>query len=196
MTYNNKKVIVSVLYCSPSQNNNEFELLLSNFEQLLNDVNKSKPFLSVIKGGYNARFSSWRANDVNATKGSKLYSFTSPDGFPQLINEPTHIQTNSSSFIDLIFTDQPNLLVNTGVHASLHPNRHYQIVHSSFNLNICYSPPYQCQIWDYKMADSTNIRKALGSVNLAKFFDHKDINAQVSVINEIILNAFPQLRAY
>ena len=105
MTYNNKKVIVSVLYCSPSQNNNEFELLLLNFEQLLNDVNKSKPFLSVIKGGYNARFSSWRANDVNVTKGSKLYSFTSPHGFPQLINKPTHIQTNSSSFIDLIFTD-------------------------------------------------------------------------------------------
>ena len=45
------------------------------------------------------------------------------------------------------------------------------------------------------MADSTNIRKALGSVNWAKFFDHKDINAQVSVINEIILNAFLELRA-
>ena len=31
-----------------SQNNNKFELFLSNFKQLLNDVIKRKPFLSVI----------------------------------------------------------------------------------------------------------------------------------------------------
>ena len=32
MTYNHKKVTVSVIHRSPSQNNNEFELFLSNFE--------------------------------------------------------------------------------------------------------------------------------------------------------------------
>ena len=42
--------------------------------------------------------------------------------FPKLINEPTHIQINSSSCIDLVFTDQRNLSLNSGVHASLHPN--------------------------------------------------------------------------
>ena len=39
--------------------------------------------------------------------------------------------TKSSPCIDLIFTDQPNLSVNSGVHASLHPNCHHQIVHTS-----------------------------------------------------------------
>ena len=38
MTYNNKKVIVSVIYRSPSQNNSEFDLFLSNFEKLLSDI--------------------------------------------------------------------------------------------------------------------------------------------------------------
>ena len=86
-------------------------------------------------------------------------------GFTQLINEPTHIQSSSSSCIDLIFTDQPNLSVNCGVHASLHPNCHHQIVYSRFNLGIYYSPPYQRLTWDYKKADTTKIRKALDSVN-------------------------------
>ena len=54
MTFNNKKVIVSLICRSPSQNNNEFELLVSNFEQLLIDVNKRKPSLSVITGNINA----------------------------------------------------------------------------------------------------------------------------------------------
>ena len=147
------------MYRSPSQNNSEFDLFLSNFEKLLIDINKRKPFLSVITGDFNARSSSWWLKDVNTTEGSKLFSLTSSNGFPQLINEPTHIQTSSSSCIDLIFTNQPNLSVNSGVHASLHPNCHHQIIHSSFNLNIFYPPPYQRLIWDFKKADSKNIQK-------------------------------------
>ena len=135
MTYNNKKAIVSVIYHSPSQNNSEFDLLLSNFEILLSNICKRKPSLSVITGDFNARSFSWWPKGINTTEGwkSKLFSLTSSNGFSQLINEPTHIYTSSSSFIDLIFTDQPNLLVNSGVHELLHPNCH-QIVHSSFKL--------------------------------------------------------------
>ena len=90
-----------------------------------------------------------------------MFSLTSLNGFSQLINEPTHIQANSCSCIDLILTDQPNLSMNSGVYSSLHPNCHHHIVHSRFNLNIYYPPPYQRLIWDYKKADSTKIRKAL-----------------------------------
>ena len=148
MTDNNNKVIVSVIYRSSSQNNSEFDLFLSNFEKLLININKRKPFLSVITYDFNARSSSWWPKDINTKKGSKLFSPTSSNGFPQLTNEPTQIQTSSSSCIDLIFTNQPNLSVNSGVHASLHPNCHRQIIHSSFNLNISYPPPYQRLIWD------------------------------------------------
>ena len=190
MTYNNKKVIVSVIYRSPSQNNSEFDLFLSNFEKLLSDINERKPFLSVIASDFNARSSSWWSKDIDTTKESNLFSLTSSNGFLQLINEPTHIQTSSSSCIDLIFTNQPNLSVNSGVHASLHPNCHHQIVHSSFNLNISYPPPYQRLIWDYKKADSKNIQKALDLVNWERLFDQKDTNAQVVALNETILNIF------
>ena len=96
MDYNNKKVIVSVIYHSPSQNNNEFNLFLSNLEWLLCDINKRKPYLSIITGDFNARSSSWWPKDIDTTEGLKLFSLTSSNGFTQLINEPTHIQGNSS----------------------------------------------------------------------------------------------------
>ena len=54
MTYNNKKVIVSVIYHSPSQNYSEFDLFFSNFEKLLNDISERKWFLSVIASDFNA----------------------------------------------------------------------------------------------------------------------------------------------
>ena len=127
-------------------------------------------------------------NDINTIEGSHLYSLTSSNGFSQLINEPTHIQTNSSSCIDLIFTNQSTLSVNSGIHSSLHPNCHHEIVHTSFNVDIYYPPPYQRLIWDYKKPDSTNIRKALDSVNWERLFDKKDLNSQVVTLNETTLN--------
>ena len=80
--------------------------------------------------------------------------------------------------------------VNSGVHASLHPNGHHQIVHSSFNFNIYYPPPYQRLIWDYKKADANIIRNTLDSVNWERLFDSKNINEQVIALNETILNVF------
>ena len=77
---------------------------------------------------------------------------------------------NSSSCIGLIFTNQPNLSVISGVHSSLHLNCHHQIVHTSFNLDIYYPSRYQRLIWDYKKADPTNIREALDSVNWERLF--------------------------
>ena len=158
-------MIVSIIFCSSSQTNNEFEVFLSNMEKLLSDIIKRKPSVSVITGDFNARSSCWWCKDISTTEGSNLFSLMSLNDLSQLINEPTHIQVNSFSCINLILTDQPNLSIDSGVHSSLHPNCHHHIVHSRFNLNIYFTPPYQRLIWDYKKADSTKIRKALDMVN-------------------------------
>ena len=48
MNYHNKKVIVSVIYCSPSQSISEFDSFTSNLEKLVSDINNCKPALSTI----------------------------------------------------------------------------------------------------------------------------------------------------
>ena len=90
-------MIVSVIYCSPRQNNNEFEVFLSNMEKLLSDINKRKLSLFVITGDFNARSSYWWCKGINTKDGANMYSVASSNGFSQLINEPIHIQENSFS---------------------------------------------------------------------------------------------------
>ena len=72
----------------------------------------------------------------------------------QIIKEATHILESSSSCIDFIFTTQPNVVVESGVHPSLHLNCHHQIVFAKFNLQIYYPPPYPREIWHYKQVNS------------------------------------------
>ena len=92
--------------------------------------------------------------------------------------------------MDLVFNDQPNVSVNSGFHVSRYPNCHHQTLHSSFNLNIYYPAIYHRLIWHYKKANSKNIRKALSSVDCERLFDSKEINSQVTALNETILNVF------
>ena len=132
MTYHNKKTIVSEIYRSPSLSNNEFDSLLSNLEKLVNDMSNHKPASSTVTGDFNARSQSWWSNDINATEGSKLLAISSSNGFFQLINESTHIQTNSTPSIDAVFTGKPGLSVDSKVHSSLHPNCNHQIIYPAF----------------------------------------------------------------
>ena len=92
MSHNSQKMIVSAIYLSPSQNNDEFDLFLSDFEKFIIDIKNRKSYLSVITDNFNARYSSWLSNDINTTEGTNLFAQTSSDGFQQLINEPTHTQ--------------------------------------------------------------------------------------------------------
>ena len=81
---------------------------------------------------------------------SRLFPATTYE-FHQLTSDPAHLLPNSSSHIDLIFTDQASLAVDRGVHPTLHSNCH-QIIFSKFNLMIEYPHPYEQLVWDYKKA--------------------------------------------
>ena len=67
-------------------------------------------------------------------EGNKIENVASQLALHQIINEPTHILPNSSSCIDLIFTSQPNMVIESGIHSSLHSSCHHQIVFAKFNL--------------------------------------------------------------
>ena len=87
-------------------------------------------------GDFNAKSSNWYNKDITSDEGRKTETVTSQNGLQQEINKPTHILNYSSSCIDLIFNSQPNLQIESGVHPSLHPNCHHQIVFAKFNLDI------------------------------------------------------------
>ena len=104
----------------------------------------------MVLGDFNAKNKLWFDQDNTLYEGSILNDLMAQYGLTQIIHEPTHILESSVSCIDLIFTSQENLVTNSGVHSSLHPNYHHQIVFSNFNLKIYYPPSYERFIWKYE----------------------------------------------
>ena len=72
-------------------------------------------FLMTTIGDFNAKSKNWYSQDKTSFEDKTNESITSKFGLYQLINEPTHLLGNSPSCTDLIFTSQPNLVVESGV---------------------------------------------------------------------------------
>ena len=100
-----KKGHVITLHRSPSQNQGEFEHFLLSLENLLVNIRNKDPAFTVLLGDFNDRSKSWWVHDITNNEGTQIESISSLYGFSQLISEPAQILQNSSSCIDIIFTD-------------------------------------------------------------------------------------------
>ena len=100
--------------------------MTDNFELTLDTLAESNSDLVLVLGDFNIKSKNWYINDKTTTEGAKMEFVTPKFGLYQIINEPTYAFENSLSCIDLILILGPNLVVDSAVHLSLHPNCHYQ----------------------------------------------------------------------
>ena len=113
------------LFRSPNQSEDDFESFANNFELNIDTVTVNGTFLTVVLGDFNIKSNLCFKRSKTSYECSKIDAITSQFGLQQLINESTYIVANSSSCINSMFTSQLNLVMESGVHSSLHPNCHY-----------------------------------------------------------------------
>ena len=111
-------------------------------------------------------------------------------GLQEVLKEPTYILDNSSLCIDLIFTSQADLLIESGAQPSLYSNCRHQIIYSKFDLHIFYLPPYLREVWHYKDGKTELIRHSIAMFDLEKAFSNTSVDEKVAIFNRTILNIF------
>ena len=178
----------SCLYMSPSQTQDEFEFFLKTFELTLDKIHKNNPFMTIVLGEFNATSNNWCKSDITSLEGSKIDTIANSYGLNQLIQETTHILNSSSSCIDLIFTSQPDLVMESGIHSSLHSNCHHQIVFAKFNLSIFYPPPYERTVWYYERGNTELIRRAIDQFDWVRDLSNINVDEKVYFFTKTLLN--------
>ena len=144
--------------------------------------------MTVALGDFNAKSQTWFKNDKTSYERSKLDILTCSHELHQLINKPTHLPDKSSSCIDLIFTFQPNLVMESGVQPSLHPNCHHQLVFAKFDLSIYCPPPYEGTVWYYNRANADLIRRVIDLFDWDKALRINDVDKQDIIFSETLIN--------
>ena len=157
-----RKVFYSVCYRSPSMKANtpEFENLLADFENLYRNISKNKPYACFFAGEFNAHSQHWWLNGDPNAEGFALDNLF-PLDLSQLICEPSNFEENKSpSCIDLIISDQPNVVMESGVRSSTDNFCKHQMTFCNLNLHI--PPPiYSRKLWNYNRANSDAMTKAV-----------------------------------
>ena len=144
----------------------------------------------LVTDDFNVRSSNWWYNDIDTIEETQHESITSCCGLYQIINEPPHITPTCVSCTDLIFANQPNIVISSEVHPSFHQNCHHHRIFAQMNLKFYYSPRDIRLVWDYEKANVYATNLAIKFFGWKNASNGKDINSQVELFNEILMNIF------
>ena len=90
--------------------------------------------------------------------------------------------------IDLILTDQPNLVLDSGVRPSLDQTVKHQITYCKVNYKIPPLPSYKRKLWYYDRADQNLINRAISEFPWEIRLRGLDPTEQTKLLNETLLN--------
>ena len=178
------------MYRSRPQTPDQCDNLLQLFEERLQDIFKLKSSFVLTTGDSNCKNFNWYLGDPVTPQGARVEALTSFYGLNQLIKTPTHLLQNSATCIDLVFTNQPHLVMESGVHRSVSSTCHHQIVFAKLNPKVEYPPPYERVFWGYSRAEKASINRAINAIDWDELFANKTVEFQVSELTDLLLNIY------
>ena len=193
MIFGHKRIFFTVLYRNPESKANtpEFDNFLEKLEKVYLKIKDEKPYAMFFAGDFNAHSQAWYPDGDTNAEGVLLDNMFSDLTLTLLISEPTHFFHDDCkpSCIGLIVTDQPNIVLDSGVCPSLDPTVKHQITFCKINFKIPPLPKYVRKIWHFNRARTDLIRRAISEFpwhdNLNRY---SNPNCQVGLFNKCILN--------
>ena len=143
----------------------------------------------MLSGDFNARSPLFWDNESTETPEGKLLSdLMMLNYLEELINEPTHFPENTNpTCIDLIFTDQPNVFVDSGVISSLDNHCKHQIIYGKMNFSTPSPPPYKRTIWEYKKADKHAIAASFQLIDWHKLISNLNADDIATKFTSVVI---------
>ena len=190
--FGRKKIFFTVLYRSPSSKHNspEFEEFLSNFKDLHTSIKAENPYAMFFTGDFNGHTKHWWPDGDSNPEGRDIEDLFFSLNLTQIISEPRNFEPGKRpSCIDLIVTDQPNIVLSSGTRASLDPLCHHQIIYGKANFSIPAAPPSERKVWHYHRANTVAIQRSISNFPWQQHLNlSHDSDWQVKTFTEILLN--------
>ena len=129
----------------------------------------------------------YQGSGTNA-EGSEIEQLTSRFGL--LIQDYTNFEPHTNpSCIDLIFTDQTNLAIESVTRPTMENFCYHQITYCRINFQVPPPPSFDKNIWHFNRANFPFIRRAMTNFAWIDHFNKRpDPNWQVETFTEILLN--------
>ena len=193
LTFGRKKIFFTVFYRNPEHKagSQGFEDFLINFENTYEKICSESPYATFFTGDSNGHTQEWYPEGDTNAEGIKLDELFSKLSLSQIIDEPTHFFRDdcAPSCIDIILTDQPNLVLDSGVRPSLDPAVKHYITFCKLNFKIPPPPKFTRRIFHYGRAQKEALVRALQDFPWAdQLRNESNPTHQVRLLNKTVLN--------
>ena len=184
-----KKVFFVLVYRKFGQSDDEFKIFCENLNDVFLKINAEKPYCILTCGDFNAHSREWWG-DKTDDYGRAIQKLFDDHLLKQIVNKPTYITQKARTCIDLVATDQPNLILTNEIHPSLHTNCHHQINYVKMNLKFPLPPIHTRRVWHYGRAKCDSIRASNRNYNWSQILNDldSDVDGQLDHMVQVVLN--------
>ena len=132
----------------------------------------------------------WWTEDHTTPEDTRIEELFTKLGLSQLISEPTNFEPHkNASCIDLVVTDQPNIILDSETRVSLDSYCHHQMVKGGVNFRIPSPLPFERKIWHFNRANTAAIKRSITSFPWCQYHNiNTDPNWQVKAFTDTFLN--------
>ena len=156
------KVLIGLVYRSPSQRAAQRKRYIKDLQECVRRVqSKCRNSDSIfIYGDFNCHNQQWWDGDKTDPGGKDLLARFSDLYLTQLVSEPTRVEGNARSCLDLFFTDSPGLVSKLDVKCPIGGTDHGTIV-STIDIKTTVDDPPITSTWLYHQCDPIALNSAL-----------------------------------
>ena len=128
----------------------------------------------LVTGDFNAKHNIWHSEDTTDKHGTTMQEMFAHHTLTQTVNQPTNITSRTKHCIDLVATDQPNLILKNEVFPSLHTTCSHQLNLIKLDLKCPPPPPYILTVYHYARANVSSLKTSLTQFDWAHHLNSLD----------------------
>ncbi len=171
-----RSILISVCYRPPGMRQEQANIFVDELQISISQVLAQETDGIYLLGDFNDRCTSWEGPHPNSELKENLSDMTNTFGLHQLINEATYVTSTSANILDLIFTDNPGYIIESGTLPPLGTSKH-AVVYCKSTKTITQEKPYTKGVWKYEDADVNGLNTAIGDFPFEDIFsDYEDID--------------------
>ena len=179
-TNGSNKAIVCLCYRPPGQTIDEINNFIIDVQTSLDQFYSEKPDCIALTGDFNDRSVMFYEDHPTSELGNRLRDLVVCNNLFQLIEQPTHFTQTSAYILDLVITDSPGYICESG---TLLPicELHHVPVYAKFTFYKYVPPSINRQVWHYNNADWEALNTDLSNITWTEILDqYMDMDTIVS----------------
>ena len=186
ISHNNKKFIIASCYRAPGMTAAQADNFLIQLQEFLTLTSLENPEALFLLGDLNDHCLVWNSIHRSSELKNKLVDLLNINNLFQIIDEPTHITPTTSSLLDIIITDAPGYVVDSGTHAPIGDNYHCRIF-CKVRIKFKREPAYSRTIWDYNTADFLSLTNTLSIAPWMMLNIYDDLDDAVDYFKSLLI---------